>query len=91
LTLSPDRVVGGTPVTGTVTLSAPAPDDGVTVMVGVEELAPFTAPERVRVPGGARSAAFTIDTRSVSASGAWKIYANYGFTQQSARLVVLAP
>lgn len=62
VTLSQGTVVGGTPVTGTVTLVSNAPTGGVTVPLVSDNTVAATVPASVTVPGGARSATFPVTT-----------------------------
>jgi hypothetical protein len=64
-TVSPERVVGGTPVTGTVTLDAPAPPGGRGVGLASSNSSLVSVIETVIVPAGATRAQFTITTRPV--------------------------
>src|SRR3954464_12503667 len=56
--VSPTAVVGGTPVTGTVTLTAAAPTGGFTVALSSDDPAAATVPASVTVPAGATTATF---------------------------------
>ena len=64
---SPNRVVGGTASTGTVTLNAAAPTGGVLVTLADDSPATIV-PGSVTVPAGETSATFTVTTASVTAS-----------------------
>lgn len=66
LTLSPNRVTGGAPSTGTVTLNGVAPAGGMTVALACNSSA-ATVPPSVAVPGGALTASFPISTVGVGA------------------------
>ncbi len=77
LGLTPSRVVGGTPATGTVTLSAAAPAGGAVVTLSSNNTL-VTVPASVTVAAGNTSAAFTATTRStrlnknVTLSASWQ-------------------
>jgi hypothetical protein len=77
LGLTPSRVVGGTPATGTVTLSAAAPVGGAVVTLSSNNTL-VTVPASVTVAAGNTSAAFTATTRStrlnknVTLSASWQ-------------------
>jgi hypothetical protein len=62
ITVSPNDVLGGTPVTGTATLTAPAPTGGLAVALSSDDPAAATVPTGVLVPAGARSATFPVTT-----------------------------
>lgn len=61
LSVSPSTVIGGTSTTGTLTLNAPAPTNGITAVL-YSSLSVATAPSSVTVPAGSTSANFTIQT-----------------------------
>jgi hypothetical protein len=60
--LDAERVAGGTPVTGTVTLSGPAPAGGAIVGLSSDYRENATVPSQVQVPEGATQAFFTVTT-----------------------------
>ena len=62
LTLNPTSVKGGTPVTGTVTLTAAAPSGGVNVALASSSPTLASVPGHLLVPAGKVSAAFTVAT-----------------------------
>ena len=64
--LSNDTVVGGTSVTGTVTLQSAAPPGGVTVRLVSGDTSLVRPPTTVFIPGGATDADFRITTSPVS-------------------------
>ena len=74
--LSPASVSGGTPSTGTVGLSAPAPVGGKAISLSSSNPAVATVPATVTVPAGATWANFTVFTSSVTASTAVTISAD---------------
>ena len=61
-----ESVVGGTSVTGTVTLQAPAPPGGTTVRLVSSDPNIVRAPATVFIPGGATDIDFSIPTSAVS-------------------------
>lgn len=89
LTLNPTTVAGGKTSTGTVTLSGPAPINGVTVALSSGSTA-ATAPATVSVNSGASSASFTIQTGNVGVDTAAKITATLGTVVSTATLTVKA-
>jgi len=89
LTLNPANVIGGLQTsTGTVTLSAPAPAGGATVMLSSSNGA-ARVPSSVFVPAGATSASFTVNTSIVLLPASATISASYNGTTRTAGLLVL--
>jgi len=88
--LNPTSVVGASPSTGTVTLSAAAPAGGAEVTLSSSNPAVASVPARVTVPAGATSADFTVSTTSVpvGASTTVAIRGLYGGVLNSATLTV---
>jgi len=66
LTVSPNSVLGGTPVTATVTLSAKAPAGGFIITLTTAQTN-VTLPKTATIPAGATSATFSIQTSTVTA------------------------
>ncbi len=64
--LSNESVVGGTTVTGTVTLFSPAPPGGVTVRLVSSNTSLVQPPASVFIPAGVTGATFSIPTSAVS-------------------------
>ncbi len=62
LTVNPSSVVGGSPSTGTVTLSGPAPAGGAVVSLSSDNTLAATVPASVTVAAGATSATFPVTT-----------------------------
>jgi len=91
LTLNPTGVHGGSPSTGSVALSAPAPSGGAVVSLSSNNTAIATVPASVTVPAGATSAAFTVTTLAVTASTTVTISASYGVTQTASLNVTPQP
>lgn len=67
-TVTPSTLSGGTPITGTITLAAPAPTGGASVTVSSSNPTLVTPPTPVIVPAGQSSATFTIQTATVSSN-----------------------
>ena len=89
LTLNPTSVIGGLQSsTGTVTLSAPAPAGGATVMLSSNNGA-ARVPSSVFIPAGATSANFTVNTSIVLFSTSATISASHNGTTRTATLSVL--
>src|SRR6266576_2936252 len=91
LTLNPTSVTGGSPSTGTVTLSGPAPAGGATVSLSSGNNAAATVPTSVIVAAGASSATFTVSTSAVATSTPVTISASYTGTTKTASLTVAPP
>ena len=88
LTVSPAIVAGGTPVTGTVTLSAPAPATGFTVVMATSSPLWTTVPLTVTVPQGLTAASFNIVTEHPPTSQTVTITAKAGGIAETATLTV---
>jgi hypothetical protein len=89
LSLSTSTVVGGNPVTGLLTLTAPAPASGAAVSLSASD--PVTVPPSVTVPAGSSSVQFTVMTRAVGGTFSTTINAAYGGTSMSVVLSVTPP
>jgi hypothetical protein len=89
LSLNPSTVTGGQAVTGTVSLTGPAPSGGALVNLSSANPA-ATVPSSVTVPFNSASANFTVNTTSVSATTAGNITAVYAGVSKSANLTVNA-
>jgi len=85
--VSPASVAGGTPTTGTVTLSGPAPTGGVSVSLASNNAA-VTVPASVLVAAGNSSATFTVTTGSVASTVSATLTASYSGVSQTAGLTV---
>ena len=77
LAINPSMVAGGSGSTGTVQLNAPAPADGLTVILSNTNAAVVTAPPSVAVPAGATTASFPITTNAVDGTSTSTITATY--------------
>ncbi len=89
LLLNPTTVIGGNPVTGTVTLTAAAPPGGVTVSLQSNDLA-ATPPAFVTVLAGSTTAAFLVQTFPVIFDTDVTISATAGGVTKTASLKVTA-
>lgn len=84
ISLSSTSVVGGNLLIGTVHLTAPAPSEGASVTLALEDpSAQSVAPGSVFVPPGATSASFAIQTSAVSSMVTVTISGTYGFTRRA--------
>lgn len=91
LSFSPSTVTGGCQnSTGTVTLSGPAPGNGVLVNISSAEPLAASAPAQVLVPGAQSSAQFTVTTGAVPTNRTVRFEATLGPTSFVRRLVVNA-
>ena len=86
--MNPSSVQGGSPSTGTVTLSGPAPVGGALVSLSSDNTSAATVPASVTVAAGASSATFAVTTSAVSGSTAVTISALYGGVTRTAPLTV---
>ncbi|HYU79869.1 MAG TPA: RHS repeat-associated core domain-containing protein, partial [Vicinamibacterales bacterium] len=91
LSIVPDRVMGGTAASGTVTLNRPAPFGGVHVTVEARRRNIVSVPNTFVVPEGASTASFTIATGVLHAARekSVEIVAAYNNVSASATLTVL--
>jgi len=90
LVVSPGSVAGGTPATGTVTLSLAAPAGGVAVTLTSSDAA-ARLPASVTVSAGATSAFFTVSTSAVANAVHAALTASAGGESATATLTVEAP
>ena len=89
VSLAPASVTGGSPSTGTVTLSGAAPAGGVTVTL-LSNNTSATVPASVPVAAGATTGTFQVTTSPVGATATVTITATYG-AAQTATLTVVPP
>ena len=87
LTLSKSTIVAKQPVSGTVTLSNPAPSGGAVVTLSSRS-SYAKVPDSVTVAAGATTATFTISTLDVPSDTSATIIASYAGTSQSASLTI---
>ncbi len=88
--LVPASVIGGSPSTGTVTLSGPAPAGGAVVMLASSNTVAAQVPASVTVAANATTATFTVNTNPVASDTALTISATYGSTQNASFTVTAA-
>jgi len=86
--VNPGTVVGGSPSTGTVNLTAPAPTGGIVVSLSSSNTAAATVPTSTTVAAGATSTTFNIGTNTVTASTPITVSASYAGVTQTASLTV---
>jgi hypothetical protein len=90
VSFSPTAVTGGSPSTGTVTLSGAAPSGGAVVSLASSNMNVASVPASVTVAAGAASANFTSQTQAVSTNTSVTISATYGGITKPATLSVNA-
>jgi hypothetical protein len=88
LTLNPATVTGGSPSTGTATLSAAAPSGGRVVSLSSSNGGVASVPASVTVAAGATSATFSVTTTAVASSTPVTITGSAGGTNRTATLTV---
>src|SRR5712664_3508510 len=91
ISVNPTSVVGGSPSTGTVSLSAAAPPGGAVIALGADPWNVATVPVSVTIPAGATSADFTVSTSPVTGAIEATIWGLYGGASASAVLTVTSP
>jgi hypothetical protein len=87
MTLSKSLVAGCKTVSGRVTLSQPAPAEGVTVTLS-DSLASATVPASVRILAGATTKTFSVTTTAVAAEVTGTVSASLGGATQSESLTL---
>jgi RHS repeat-associated protein len=90
ISLDPVSVIGGSPSTGTVTLSGPAPTEGALVALSSNDTA-VTVPASVTVPKDQTSVTFAVTTSTVATTHSATITAVYGYTRTATLTVNPAP
>jgi len=90
LTLNPTTVTGGSPSTGTVTLSGPAPSGGTVVSLSSSS-SDASVPATVTVAAGSTTGTFTVFTISYPANVTATITAKLGTGSAKAVLSISAP
>jgi len=90
LDIAPSKVVGGSTVvvTGTVTLTEPADSGGDVVNLSSSDASAAAVPTSVTVPGGETSATFTVTTLQVYTHKRARIRAELGSTHKERELHV---
>ena len=86
--LNPSSIIGGNPVTGSVTLNGTAPAGGTQVALSSDQPGAVTVPGSVTVPAGATSVPFTVTTNVVSSATVVNVSATAGGVTQKAQLTV---
>lgn len=91
ISVSPADVTGGNPVTGTVSITLPAPAGGTTIALTSGEPAVVSVPASVTVSAGQTSATFPVPTQPVTSSHTVVITATHGGESRFAFLSVAPP
>jgi hypothetical protein len=86
--LNPTSVTGGSPSTGTITLTGPAPSGGVVVSLSSSNANVAGVPASVTVAAGTSSASFTVTTVAVSGSTGVTVTATSGGVARTTTLTV---
>jgi hypothetical protein len=84
----PGAVMGGTPSTGTILLSGPAPPGGAMVTLTSANPAAAVVPGSVIVPEGATKATFPVTSSAVTQDQSMLLFATYAGVTQTTRLTV---
>ena len=84
-------VTGGTADIGVVSLSSPAPANGVLVNLSSSNTAVASVPASILIPAGQTTASFPVNTSSVAATTLVSIFASYAGAQQTVNLTVEPP
>jgi hypothetical protein len=88
LSLNPTSVTGGTPATGTVTLTAPAPSGGVIVALSSTKPSLASVPASILVAAGTTSKGFTVTTASTRRNATATISASSAGVTKTATISV---
>jgi len=86
LALSPNVVLSGTPSTGTVTLTGPAPTGGAVIALTSSDTTVATVPASLTIPARASTGTFTVATRPQAFDPTVTISASYHNTTGRAAL-----
>ncbi|XAS66563.1 putative Ig domain-containing protein [Micrococcaceae bacterium Sec5.7] len=89
--VNPTNVTGGSPATGTLSITLAAPAGGTTIGLTNSEPAVATVPASVTVPAGQTSATFTVTTQPVTSSFTVVITATLGGDSRFVFLSVAPP
>jgi hypothetical protein len=91
VTFSPASLTGGTPSTGTVTLTGPAPAGGVTVQLASDKPQANLPAASVLVPAGSLTQTFAVNTLPVAADAVANIAATANGVSKAGKLTIKAP
>jgi hypothetical protein len=90
--VSPDSIVGGSPVTGTATLTTSAPAGGATVALHSSDTNAATVPDNIAIAQGTAGAEFQVATKAVGGPTGVTISGSYlGLTTNGSLNVLPAP
>jgi hypothetical protein len=88
LALTPTALKGGTPGSGTVTITGPAPATGTLVTLAGDKESLASLPPSVTVPAGATTASFPLSTRPVTTPSVFTLTAALGSQVRYGTLVL---
>ncbi|HEY2968298.1 MAG TPA: hypothetical protein VGK75_08005 [Casimicrobiaceae bacterium] len=88
LSLNPTSVKGGTPATGTVTLTAPAPSGGAVVTLTSSMPTLASVPQNIVVTAGTTSSTFNVTTAATKKNTLVTISASYAGATKTATITV---
>ena len=91
VSLAPVTTIGGTAVTGTVTLNAPSPVGGTVVSLSTSNALVASTPSTVTVLAGATTATFTVVDQAVAANTNVNVSATLNGATRNAVLTVQTP
>jgi hypothetical protein len=91
LSVEPAAVVGGRPLTATVTLAAPASTEGALVRLASSQPELAAVPDHVVVPAGALTVSFPVSTSRVAAVTGVMLAASLAGEENTAHLTLLPP
>jgi uncharacterized protein (TIGR03790 family) len=89
LTVSPDKIRGGTSMSGSIVLHRKAPAQGIRVALSSNDTTLLTLPREIKVPEGQNTATFTIATHVVSSESSPVITASYGGVARKKTVTIL--
>ncbi len=89
LTVSPEKIRGGSSASGSVVLRRKAPAEGITVALSSTDTTLVNLPRDIKIPEGQNTATFAITTRVASSQSSPVITASYGGVARKATLTVV--
>ncbi len=89
LTLSPEKLRGGSGASGSIVLRRKAPPEGIPIALSSNNPALVTLPQQIKVPEGQNTATFAITTRPVSTETPVIITATYAGVTRKATLTIV--
>jgi uncharacterized protein (TIGR03790 family) len=89
LTVSPDKIRGGSSTSGSVVLRRKAPAEGITVTLSSNDTTLVNLPSEIKVPEGQNTATFAIGTRVVASESSPVITASYAGAARKTKLTIV--